>query len=399
MSLTDFINRGLALVVACVICGTACSTHTRRASATAPEGGKKPHIAVLPLINMSGQPAPVKGMRRELVRGLVAQGILALDDEDLERFMALHRVRYVGGIDTATAQAFKKESGIDAVLITTLEHYADAHPPAIAMTSRLVATGDTPIVLWMETVGLSGDESPGVLGLGLIDDIVRLQEKAFDRLTGSFAVFLAGGTGTGTVRGDRRYQPKTVYSSSFMRPGRKYTVAVAPFLNRSERNDADEFLALHFISQLTKVGTFDVIDPGAVREQLLFFRLIMQEGLSLRDADLIHNSLQADLILTGKVEEYQDVGGNPKVEFNVMVFERKRIKVVWASWSVNQGDDGVSFFDWGRVSTAGALASKMTQAAVRDMTALGTIKEGQLPEEPFSPTGPWENMRDDFPAR
>jgi TolB-like protein len=394
-----FLNKVLALALACVICGTACSTLKRPASEAAPEGGKKLRFAMLSIVNMSGQPAPLKEMRQALMRGLVAKGGVAVDDEDLERFMVRHRLRYMGGIDTVTAQALRQEAGADAVLITTLEQYTDTSPPAIALTSRLVATGDTPIILWMETVGMSGDDSPGLLGLGMINDIARLQLQAFARLTGSFAEFLAHRAGTERGRGESRFRPKTVYSSPFMRPGRKNTIAVAPFLNRSERNNADDFLALHVISRLTKVGIFDVIDPGAVREKLLFFRFVMQDGLSIRQADLIHNSLQADLILTGKVIEYQDTGGTPKVEFNVLVFERKNKKIVWTSWSANKGDDGVFFFGVGRVRTAAVLASKMTQAVVRDMAALGAVKGGQLPEEPSSTRGPWDLKRDDFPVR
>ncbi|HUI44711.1 MAG TPA: MBG domain-containing protein [Nitrospirota bacterium] len=346
------------------------------------------HIAVLPLVNMSGQPAPVKEMRQALLQWLVAQGVQVLEDGDMEQFLTRHRVRNMDGIDAVTAEALKKETGADAVLITTLELYTDTNAPEIAMTSRLVAAENPPIILWMETVGLSGDDSPGLLGLGLIHDMARLQKKAFDRITGSFAAFLAGREGTGIGRGEGIYKPKEDFSTSFMQPGRKYTVAVAPFLNRSERDNADNFLALHFISQLVKAGTFNVIDWGELREKLLFFRFILQEGLSVRQADLIHNSLQADLILTGEVAKYEDMAEMPKVEFNVLVFERKRLKVVWASWSHNKGDDGVHFFDWGQVSTAAALASKMTRAVIRDMTAQGMLKEGQqLPEEPSSMTG------------
>jgi TolB-like protein len=394
-----FLNKVSALAVAAAVCCTACSALMRPVSDAAPRGGEKPRFAVLPLVNMSGQPAPVKEMRQALMRGFVAEGGVVFDDEDLERFMVRHRVRYTGGIDAVTARALREEAGVGAVLITTLEQYADTRPPAIALTSRLVATGDTPIILWMETVGMSGDDSPGLLGVGLLNDIALLQSKAFARLTGSFAKFLARGTGAESRRGDRRFLPKTVYSSPFMRPGRKYTIAVAPFLNRSERNDADEFLALHVLCQLTKVGTFDVIDPGAVREKLLFFRFILQEGLSVRQADLIHNSLAADLILTGKAMEYRDSGGTPGVEFDVLVFERKNKKIVWTSWSANKGDDGVFFFDWGRVRTAAALEAKMAQAVVQDMTARGSIKDGQLPEEQPSSRGPWDLDRDDFPAR
>jgi TolB-like protein len=399
MSLTSFITKGLALAVACLLCGTACSAHTRPASEAAPGRGTKPHIAVLPLVNMSGQPAPVKGMRQALIERLVAEGAAVLDDEALEKFMARHRMRNVDGIDSVTAQALHQEAGMDSVIITTLERYADAHPPAIAMTSRLVSAEDTPIILWMETVALSGDDSPGVLGLGLIDDIFSLQKIAFDRLIGSFEKYLAGATYTLSGRGERRFRPKTVYGSSFMRPGGKYSVAVAPFLNKSGRDNADSFLALHFMSQLTKEGNFNVIDPGTVREKLLFFRFIMQEGLSMRQADLIHDSLQADLILAGKVLEYEDAEGTPRVEFSALVFDRKKKKVVWASWSFNRGDDDVSFFDWGRVSTAGALASKMTQAVVWDLSTRGTSPDKGLPKEPSSAKGPWDIERDHPPAQ
>jgi hypothetical protein len=222
----------------------------------------------------------------------------------------------------------------------------------------------------------------------------RLQKKAFARLAGSLEKYRAGETG-GSGAGERRFQPTTFFSSSFIRPGKKYTIAVAPFLNVSRRNNADTFLALHFMSWLTKEGTFEVIDPGAMREKLLFFRFIMQDGLSMRQADTIHDSLQADLILTGKVIEYTDGGGTPQVEFSALAFERKTRKVVWASWSFNKGDDGVFFFDWGRIRMAGTLASKMVQTVVRDMRARGTIKGGNLPEV-SSQSGPWANILDDF---
>jgi TolB-like protein len=406
MSLTSFINKGLALVIVCILCGAGCAVSTQPAvqhASTAPAnvtlGGVPRHIAVLPLVNMSGQPAPVKGMRQALIERLVAGGAVVLGDEDLEEFMVRHRMRNVDGIDSVTAQALSQETGMDSVIITTLEQYANSDPPAIAMTSRLVSTADTPIILWMEAVALSGDDSPGVLGLGLIHDMVRLQEKAFDRLTRSIELYLAGATNTGSGRGKRIFQPKTIYSSPFMSPGRKYSVVVVPFLNRSKRYNADSFLALRFMSQLTKEGTFKVIDPGAVREKFLFFRFIMREGLSVRQADILHDTLQADLIVSGKVVEYEDAEGTPRVEFNVLVFERQRKKVVWESWSFNRGDDGVFFFDWGRVSTASELASKMLRAVVGKMSTLGTFQDERLPAERSSMSGPWSLLRADLPVR
>ena len=57
--------------------------------------------------------------------------------------------------------------------------------------------------------------------------------------------------------------------------------------------------------------------------------------------------------MTGRVMDYQDyqgAEGKPKVNFSVTVVERKSRKVVWNSYSRNEGDDGVYFFDWERLT-------------------------------------------------
>jgi hypothetical protein len=52
------------------------------------------------------------------------------------------------------------------------------------------------------------------------------------------------------------------------------------------------------------------------------------------------------------------------VDFSALLIERKSQEVVWASESDNEGDDGVFFFDWGKVNTAHAMASEMVLSAV-----------------------------------
>jgi hypothetical protein len=50
------------------------------------------------------------------------------------------------------------------------------------------------------------------------------------------------------------------------------------------------------------------------------------------------------------------------VDFSVLFVERKTRRVVFSSYSQNQGDDGVVFFDWGRHNTAHAMAERMAGA-------------------------------------
>ena len=124
-------------------------------------------------------------------------------------------------------------------------------------------------------------------------------------------------------------------------------------------------MELHFARHLSSLEGFRVIEPGIVRQQLLGLRIIMEEGISLADAEAIFGTLDADLILTGEVityQDYQGIFGKPKVDFSALLMERKSRKIIWSSNSYNEGDDGVLLFDWGKVNTAHAMASKMARA-------------------------------------
>jgi hypothetical protein len=93
-------------------------------------------------------------------------------------------------------------------------------------------------------------------------------------------------------------------------------------------------------------------------------RIILDQGVSLVNADSIAGLLNADLILSGEVtdyEDYQGVWGKPKVSFSAQLVEKKSREVVWSSNSYNEGDESVFFFDLGRVNTASAMVSQMAQ--------------------------------------
>jgi TolB-like protein len=166
------------------------------------------------------------------------------------------------------------------------------------------------------------------------------------------------------------------------------SIAVLTFRNESTRRNAGEIMALHFIRELSRTGNIDVVEPGEVRQILLRSRTIMEGGLSLPQADLLHDALGVDLVLTGIVMEYQDnIGGvgNPRVEFSARVFDMKTRQIVWSSASYNEGDDGVYFFNLGKVNTAHGMASGMVRAAVRKMEA--AFKPGEDNPAAANPSG------------
>jgi len=325
-------------------------------------------VAVLPIENLSGAVAPLNEMRRAYIEKLKARGIAVLSDDVLDSFMAKHRVRFTGGIDRNISSLFANEIGVRDVLITSLELYNTQVPPKIAIVSRLVMTGPEPAIKWMDDSGRSGDDSRGLLDLGYISDAGKLMEKSLDRLSESLAASLAG---VAPAKYDRRkFRPKYYYKSPKFDIGKRYRVVVAPFFNRSGRRNAEEIIMLQFIESLYSIPGIEVVEPGVVRENLLRQRVVMNEGLTLSDAEVVMITLEADLIFMGRVFDYRDYQGPfgaPIVDFTVQVIERKSMQEVWSSKSRNEGDQGVFFFDRGKVETADGMTSEMVGNVIREM--------------------------------
>jgi TolB-like protein len=370
----NFSTRAAGAFIAAIIFFAGCTAQKEPVSgpASAPFGnGKKVNVAVLPVSNLSGTPAPLQDLRQALTDRLIHQGLNIIDGEVLEKILARHRIRYVGGLNALTARVLGEESGAEFVFITSLELYSDSPPPKIAVTARLVSTGRQPQILWMNSMGLAGDDAPGLLELGLVNDPRILLEMAVQRLTSSMTGFLSGNLKRADrIRPSRKFRPQVSFRSPVLAPDIKYTVAVVPFFNTSERKNAGDIMALHFVRQLGALDNFQVIEPGVVREALLKYRIIMGEGISVGHADILFRKLDADLVLDGKVLEYQDYqgsSGRPKVDFSAQFIERQSREVVWVVKNFGWGDDGVFFFDWGRVNTAHAMASQMVQLAVEDL--------------------------------
>jgi TolB-like protein len=142
------------------------------------------------------------------------------------------------------------------------------------------------------------------------------------------------------------------------------TIAVVPFFNGSTKKNAGDIMMFQFVKELKKLEDFVVIEPGVVREQFLNMRVIMYEGISSSDIDLITSNIDADLIMAGKVMDYQDdiaLYGEPKVAFSVMLIDRSSKRIIWASRSYSKGNDAVTLFDWGSVNSANEMVSEMVR--------------------------------------
>ena len=343
-------------------------------------GAKPPLVAVLPFENLSAGPAPLHAIRASFLERLKERGVNLLGEKELASLMARHRVRYVGGAERQVAEAFRTEAGVERILITSLALYMEQNPPKVALFSRLASTDPRSVVTWADSVALAGDDAPGFLGLGLVESMKDLMPGALDRLADSLALHLiSGGHRTSGSRPRGRFRPRSFFRSPDLREGKRYSIALLPVVNQCDRKNAGELLAGVLIEQLTKAGGFEVLEPGMVRDEFLKYRMVTPEGASLDMADILFERIDVDLLLTGRVADYDEGRGSgeaPRVTFSIQGIERNSRGVVWASQSTNRGDEGVFFFGMGKVTTAHALASWMAAESVERMRG----PRGSLPK-------------------
>ncbi len=319
-------------------------------------------VAVFPVENVSGGAVPAEKVRAFLIDRLASAGIRVLRNEVLDDFMTRHRIRYAAGVDAETAERLKQETGVDAVVIASVDLSSETAAPKFALMARLVSLTGMPTVVWADDTGMAGDDAPGLFDLGVVDDYQKLQAAALKRVGDSLLTFVKTGQPGRGVKSASKFRPKSFYRTVTVEPGRTYSVAVVPFFNLSDRRNAGNVLALLFMRHLAAFPQFRVIDVGTTRRQLLDARIIMDGGLSITDAETVASLIDADFVLAGRVVRYDDnegPGARPRVEFSTVLIEKKSRRVVWSSNSDNDGGDGVRLFERGWTRTAHAMATQM----------------------------------------
>ncbi len=350
---------------------------------TPPRPGLPPplRIAVLPIENLTGAAAPLREMLPAVRLAFTRENLDVVDANLVERFLADKRLRYTGGIDRASAKSAAQALGADAVLVTSLRTFRPADPPKLGVTMRLVRANEEAVVLWADGVSRAGDDSPGLLGLGSIDSLPTLQEKVLADLARSLRTFTAGrGAGSSGCGAAARFNPKVHYRAPGLGAAQSYSVAVVPFLNGTPQRRAGEVAALEFVRQLATTPNFRVIEPGVVRDVLLRYRVVIPGGVSLETARELLGALEADLVLSGTVLEYEDLGGRlgPRVRFGAVLLDGHTGKVVWQSTSYSQGSDGTFLFDIGSVATGGELLCRMVAGVMRQLAGPGAPEAESL---------------------
>ncbi|HZY04306.1 MAG TPA: hypothetical protein VFF02_12485 [Anaeromyxobacteraceae bacterium] len=349
-------------------------------------GRERMRLALFPVENVSGVSVNTREVGTRLELELRRRGLDVVSGDIVEDFLARHRIRYTAGVDGETARAAREELGVGGVLVSSVDLYRSRGTPQFGLSARLVSAEDSPRILWMDGTERAGDDSLGLFGLGEVGSVIELEDAALSRLAGSLSRFLQG-TGPAVTRctADGRFEPRVFYRAPLSRPGPRVSVAVLPFVNLTGHPAAGEVIALAFVRELAATDWIDVRDPGAVRSALLKHRIILEGGVSHEAARVSLGAMEVDVVISGRVHAFD---GSPKVEFTATALDTWTNRAVWQSSSFNRGDDGVFFFDAGRIGTAGELACRMVREVGEEMVrhlAQGRSSPSRLPAPRSSP--------------
>jgi hypothetical protein len=319
-------------------------------------------VALFPPENLTGGPAPMAELEREAEAALARAGIEVASGDLLREFLQRHRSRFTGGVDRDVALAARDELSVSAVIVTSVVLYGEQSPPRLGLVMRMVSATEEPEILWIDGYGRSGDDSPGLLGLGLVTDVRVLREEAFRGMARSLGEFLQDAS----RRAPRcptsgAFSPRISFRSPMLRRADRRTVAVLPFVNDSARRGAGQVVALELVRQLVALDHLKVVEPGLLRSELLQYRVTTEGGASPATARLLSKVLGADLVVGGVVRDFQEFGV-PVVGFSTLAIDGGREEVVWDSTSYARGDDAVTLFGAGAVSTSDQLTCRMARA-------------------------------------
>jgi TolB-like protein len=323
-------------------------------------------LAVFPVQNAAGGAVPVRALSDLLEVALAQRGVEVLSRLELDRTLADHRIRFTGGVDRKLAKVLRDDLGVDAVLIPTVDQYTGEAPPKLSLAVRLVTTGERPVVVWADGVARAGNDSPGLLARGLLGRSADVERAVVAEVARRVEAYVSRSSGGDYCGGPAGFKPRRVFRATVLDDVGRRSIAVLPFTNASGRRGAAEVVTAQFVAQLARTGSFEVLDPGLIREQLLAHRVVLAGGVSVDQALALLDLLEADLVLSGYVEVYDAPAGSgpPTVEFTAYVIDRRTAELVWSSTSHGAGDDGVFFFGAGRVYSSAALSCRMALGVV-----------------------------------
>jgi TolB-like protein len=302
----------------------------------------KEEIVLFPFDNLTKRGDALKRVIPVLTGKLEERGFKVLEEDKLFNLLCEKRVRSWGQVSRELGREIKDEFGIKTTLTGSVISYSPGKNPKLGILARLIDLSSGRI-LWANFISVTGHESKGILGLGVIESMDELIPKVINMLLSSFDT--------------QQYQDE--FESD-------YKIAVMPFRNISGFRNAGKIASLLFLNELLNTERFEPIEYGDIRRKIIDLRIRSKGELDYSSIEMLSNALNLNGVLVGTVEDYS-VSSNPKVTITARLLDTRKKKIVWYNSLQLSGESDVIAFEWGRLRTTDKVAYRLVSELVKEI--------------------------------
>ncbi|MFH7835554.1 MAG: hypothetical protein QXL51_03050 [Candidatus Aenigmatarchaeota archaeon] len=305
---------------------------------------QKEKIAIMPFENYSEDKNALNLVMPLIRKELEIKGFFLIDEENVNKFMVKERLRYSDGISSEIAKKMHKELNVDVIMVGCINSFS-VTKPEIGLTAKLINASDGSI-LWANHASAQGEDFVGILGLGKIDNIEKLAEKIVKMLFNSISL--------------NSFQ-KEIEST--------YKIMIIPFYNRTKIKNAGMIVTNLFIVEMLKNKDFIPLELGETKKLMINLKIRKKGEIDSEKLKALSEFAKIDGILVGSVDIYKEKTESlpPEVSICVRVLDIRKNKLVWSDCDSYQGDEGIIFFDWGKINTVENTAYKLIKKILKRM--------------------------------
>jgi TolB-like protein len=330
-----------------------------------------PKIGLVPFENLSGTRVAAGQVMPVIEKIVAKKGFTLIKGKPMENFLEGERIRFLDAMPTVDMKKLASYFELDALLTGAILFYKPGANPQVGITARLISKDGS--LLWGNSVGLTGEDMAGVLGLGKVEMIQELVPVAVGRLFESFHA--PGGVEYKTLWRIpvfiSPYKPFAYLSPKF-RTDRQDRIAILPLGNQSGIKEAGRILLKLLTLRLSGSGRFKVVEAGDLRESMIEEGIRLVEGIDLARLKALKERLGVRLFVGGTIYKYSEgrgVGGlsSPELELLLSITDAETGEIVWTSHHTRKGEDYLTFFQFGQIRSPIALSDQVLEEMVETL--------------------------------
>ncbi|HXY40662.1 MAG TPA: hypothetical protein VEQ10_13395 [Vicinamibacteria bacterium] len=325
-------------------------------------------VALLPFDDFSGASEARAAVAGLITAGLWKKGYQVIQGEPVEQALEARRIRYLESLTADSRRRLLADLGVSALVTGALYGWVPEDHPSLSLSVRVV--GPDGATLFWNLVGLSADETEGMLGLGQLSDMDALAREAVTRLLRGLPAPGAAPKSVSVEGKPWRLPAPRTFRSEQLEKGRLYRVVPLPVDNQTSVREASRDVSDVLHRRLAQSGLFDVVEPAELRAAILAEKVRGFADMNPDNLRKLGRRLGTPLFLRSTLTAFRPGGLHganqpPQVALELQLVDIDSNRLLWTSQHARRGSDYMSLFERGAITDVVALADRTAAEMVR----------------------------------